>query len=375
MWFLLFIRLIISLLLGLIIARRGLKRGSLSRSGALAAFFVGSIILFSNFSMGLSLIIFYLSGSALTRYKENFKMTVDLDAKKGGGQRNYLQVLCTAGIPTLACICLLFQDVTNDGLCSNGNEIRKVLMGVFLGALSCVAGDTFASELGILSTSEPFLITTFERVPRGTSGGVTSYGFAVSLLGGLVVGTVLVVDVLGLRWQLLSSFSLSQQHNLCSNDTKVFLLIFFPLIGALMGLIGSIIDSILGATVQRTWFDTKAGKVTAEFPNDAVESFEPYAPALLDTLKERDLLRAELKELKRKQGLEDESKSGLRKRNKATQGIENSAEADDVDDEDDDVKRILVTIGGLPILSNEQVNLASSSFTALMTGVLFYKLL
>jgi uncharacterized membrane protein len=142
-----------------------------------------------------------------------------------------------------------------------------------------------------------------------------------------------------------------------------------------MGLIGSIIDSILGATVQRTWFDTKAGKVTAEFPNDAVESFEPYAPALLDTLKERDLLRAELKELKRKQGLEDESKSGLRKRNKATQGIENSAEADDVDDEDDDVKRILVTIGGLPILSNEQVNLASSSFTALMTGVLFYKLL
>ena len=165
MWFLLFIRLIISLLLGLIIARRGLKRGSLSRSGALAAFFVGSIILFSNFSMGLSLIIFYLSGSALTRYKENFKMTVDLDAKKGGGQRNYLQVLCTAGIPTLACICLLFQDVTNDGLCSNGNEIRKVLIGVFLGALSCVAGDTFASELGILSTSEPFLITTFERVP------------------------------------------------------------------------------------------------------------------------------------------------------------------------------------------------------------------
>jgi uncharacterized membrane protein len=139
-----------------------------------------------------------------------------------------------------------------------------------------------------------------------------------------------------------------------------------------MGLIGSIIDSILGATVQRTWFDTKAGKVTAEFPNDAVESFEPYAPALLDTLKERDFLRAELKELKRKQGLEDESKSGLRKRNKATHGIENSAEADD---EDDDVKRILVTIGGLPILSNEQVNLASSSFTAIMTGVLFYKLL
>jgi uncharacterized membrane protein len=247
-----------------------------------------------------------------------------------------------------------------------------VLIGVFLGALSCVAGDTFASELGILSTSEPFLITTFERVPRGTSGGVTSYGFAVSLLGGLVVGTVLVVDVLGLRWQLLSSFSFSQQNNLCSNDTKLFLLIFFPLIGALMGLIGSIIDSILGATVQRTWFDTKAGKVTAEFPNDAVESFEPYAPALLDTLKERDLLRAELKELKRKQGLEDESKNGLRKRNKATQGIENSTETDE---KDDDLKRILVTIGGLPILSNEQVNLASSSFTAIMTGVLFYKLL
>jgi uncharacterized protein (TIGR00297 family) len=317
MWFLLLLRLIISLLLGLVIARRGLKRGSLSLSGAIAAFFVGSIILFTNLTMGVSLIIFYLSGSALTRYKENFKMTVDLDAKKGGGQRNYMQVLCTAGIPTVACISLLLiqKSVFDDGFCLhslNNDVIRNALIGLFLGSLCCVAGDTFASELGILSKSEPFLITTLERVPRGTSGGVTLFGFVVSALGGLVVGSVLALDVLGLRWQQLLTFGAYTPKKECNE--WLFLVLMFPLIGALMGLLGSVVDSILGATVQRTWFDPKSGKVTAEFPEDAVESMEPYSPEILDTLKERDALRAELSELKKARALDVDTKSGLRQR-------------------------------------------------------------
>ena len=384
MWFLLLLRLIISLLLGLVIARRGLKRGSLSLSGAIAAFFVGSIILFTNLTMGLSLIIFYLSGSALTRYKENFKMTVDLDAKKGGGQRNYKQVLCTAGIPTLVCICLLLiqKSVFDDGFCLNSLDndgIRNALIGMFLGSLCCVAGDTFASELGILSTSEPFLITTLERVPRGTSGGVTLFGFVVSALGGLVVGSVLALDVLGLRWQLLLTLGANTPKKECNE--WLFLVCMLPLIGALMGLLGSVVDSILGATVQRTWFDTKAGKVTAEFPKDAVESMEPYAPDILDTVKERDALRAELSELKKARALDVDKTSGLRQRIKPTQEVAHHVVDDDVDDENDGVsetrnsQRILVTLGGLPILSNEQVNLASSAFTGMAAAALFQRLL
>lgn len=37
-----------------------------------------------------------------------------------------------------------------------------------LAALSCSSGDTFASELGpVLPFNQPYLITTFQKVPRG----------------------------------------------------------------------------------------------------------------------------------------------------------------------------------------------------------------
>lgn len=92
------------------------------------------------------------------------------------------------------------------------------------------------SELGILSKSDPFLITNPRtKVPRGTNGGVSWLGFFWSALGGLSVG----IAQLGIDF--ISGFSCRVP------DILVF--------STLCGLLGSIIDSILGATLQATYYD------------------------------------------------------------------------------------------------------------------------
>ena len=60
---------------------------------------------------------------------------------------------------------------------------------------ACCLGDTLASELGILSQSRPFLITTFKRVPPGTNGGMSLLGTFCSILGGCVIGLTYLISL------------------------------------------------------------------------------------------------------------------------------------------------------------------------------------
>lgn len=59
----------------------------------------------------------------------------------------------------------------------------------------CCLGDTLASEIGILSRSQPRLITNFRRVPPGTNGGMSVEGTAASVVGGLLVGVLVGVSL------------------------------------------------------------------------------------------------------------------------------------------------------------------------------------
>jgi uncharacterized membrane protein len=56
-------------------------------------------------------------------------------------------------------------------------------------------GDTLASELGILSTTPPILITTLKTVPPGTNGAISRLGVLASIFGGILMGLTLAISV------------------------------------------------------------------------------------------------------------------------------------------------------------------------------------
>jgi uncharacterized protein (TIGR00297 family) len=123
-----------------------------------------------------------------------------------------------------------------------------------MAAFACCNGDTWASELGILSKADPILITTFETVPRGTNGGVSAWGLFVSFAGGMFIGI----------FYYIATILLVDDESLLNSPVQ------FPIIllGGLAGLVGSIIDSFLGATCQFSG-QTKEGFIV-EDPNEAV---------------------------------------------------------------------------------------------------------
>ncbi len=58
---------------------------------------------------------------------------------------------------------------------------------LFTGSLAAALSDTISSEIGVLSRSDPVLITNLgKRVPKGTNGAITPLGIFAGLLGALV---------------------------------------------------------------------------------------------------------------------------------------------------------------------------------------------
>lgn len=103
-------------------------------------------------------------------------------------------------------------------------------------------GDTFASEIGILSKSQPFLITSpWRSVPHGTNGGISVFGTIFSGIGGLFIG--------------LFTFVIDHVFTGMGNDNVPLFFVQMALYSTLCGLIGSFFDSILGATLQATYYD------------------------------------------------------------------------------------------------------------------------
>ncbi|KAE9601856.1 hypothetical protein Lal_00041002 [Lupinus albus] len=242
-------QLLIAVSVALFIAFRAHKRKSLNTSGAVAGFIVMTLHIFVGSRFGAMLLAFFFTSSKLTKMGEDKKQKIDPEFKEGG-QRNWLQVLANSGIASVLVV-IIWVLTEGQDKCLNSQESPLItfFIGGVIGHYSCCNGDTWSSELGILSDDQPRLITTFKPVRRGTNGGVTKAGLLAAAAAGGVIGVSFVL--LGLL------------TTKCGFDIALKQLLVIP-IATLAGLCGSIIDSLLGATLQFTGFCSVRQKVVGK---------------------------------------------------------------------------------------------------------------
>jgi len=213
-------------LLSLAISAVAYRGHSLSRSGVLGAMVVGTITFgLGGWTWGLLLIAFFVSSSLLSHYRRDQKQGLAEKFAKGR-RRDLGQVLANGGLGALLAI-LHFLRPTD------------LLFAAFLGSMAAVSADTWATELGVLSPRSPRLITTGKVVPVGTSGGVTLWGIMASIAGALTMG--------GIAWLLLALGRAATSTLLLASSS---------------GLLGSLFDSILGATLQGIYLCPRCGVET-----------------------------------------------------------------------------------------------------------------
>ena len=210
----------LSLLLSATIGGLAYWRQSLTAGGWLGAILTGTATMgFGGWAWGFALVAFFVSSSALSHYKERVKEQRAAEKFAKGGRRDIVQALANGGVGAL--IALSYALLGEPPL----------LLALFVGVMATVNADTWATELGVLSPHRPRLITTGRTVEPGTSGGITLLGTGAAAAGSLLIGGVMLVGLalgaptVGLLWWLLPA----------------------ALLG---GVGGSMMDSLLGATVQ-----------------------------------------------------------------------------------------------------------------------------
>ncbi|CAG0893267.1 unnamed protein product [Cyprideis torosa] len=226
----------------------GYRKHHVSISGALAGFPLGMILVLASDCFFICLAFSFISCSKVSKFRTKEKAKFEKDPVKAEVALLYLIDVGSGERPI---------DLIHDYRAS-------WLALALVGSLACTTGDTWASELGsVLQTTRPRLITTLRTVPRGTNGAVTLGGLIMSALGGALLGTM---------YYLLLLFRLSS-YTLASAPPQINLVF----VGALAGVVGSLIDSFLGATVQLSALDETTGIVVDWIPSSSShKDISPY---------------------------------------------------------------------------------------------------
>ena len=172
----------------------------------------------------MSVVIYLLFGSLVTKIGFKFKKEKGI-AEKRGGKRGPENVWGSAATGLFLAIMTQL----------NTANIMMFKIG-FAASFSAKLADTFGSEIGKRFGKDTYLITSLKKVERGTEGGISLEGTLASVLGSIFMAFIM------LRLSLIS--------------TKSHFIIV-----AVSGFLATLFESIIGARFQNKY------KLSNEFVN------------------------------------------------------------------------------------------------------------
>lgn len=225
-----FILILIGFAFGLGASYLAWRARMLDASGAIASTVLGTIVFgLGGWQWAVLLLVFFYTSSSLSKTFKARKVQYNADYAKGD-RRDAGQVAANGAVAAAFVMLHLLEP---------GAAWPWIGFG---GALAAANADTWATELGVLAGSRPRLITNLKRlVDTGASGGISLAGTLAALGGSLLIATGAA---------LLSD----------SLDSRDVLAI------AVGGLVGSIADSVLGATIQAMYYCPTDKRETEKHP-------------------------------------------------------------------------------------------------------------
>ncbi|HXF48648.1 MAG TPA: DUF92 domain-containing protein [Verrucomicrobiae bacterium] len=203
-------RILFSLFLALSVSGAGFFFRALDLSGFFAATLVGAAIFWgAGFPGAAVLIFFFVLGSALSR------LPPEVFAPEQKARRDWRQVLANGFWPSLLAM-------------GYGLRHEEVYYLAFVSSIAAACADTTSGEVGVRGGQKTYSIMNFRPVPTGVSGGVSLTGTLAGLAGSVLVA---LVGVGPRGWDFFLS-------------CKAILLI------SAVGFLGTLFDSLLGATLQ-----------------------------------------------------------------------------------------------------------------------------
>lgn len=214
------IALVFSFFLGVLAYRAKIADVSALLSAALLGVL---IIVFSKLSWFLLLLTFFILGGGFTKYKYAYKESIGI-AQAKDGIRSYENVFSNS---TAALVLAVAYGVFP--------EHGLPIVYAYMGTVATATGDTLASEIGTTAKGRPRMITTLKLSEPGVDGAVSLLGEFAAIFGSAVIGVL--AYVLGIS----DNFILT------------------VLITTAGGFVGTNMDSLLGATLQKSGVLSNSG--------------------------------------------------------------------------------------------------------------------